>query len=107
MPFRRAVDAGVPVVMMVDGVYTRLDRRNPAAFSRFVIRTMLRGDLGFRKVVISDDLGSAQQVAGWSYGARAVRFLGAGGDLVLTVDPATLPAMYGAAAPARTDRPLP
>ena len=104
-PFRRAVDAGVPVVMMSTAYYSRLDRRNPAAFSRFVIRTMLRGDLGFRKVVISDDLGSAQQVAGWSYGARAVRFLGAGGDLVLTVDPATMPAMYGAVLRrARTDR---
>ncbi|GAA2152132.1 glycoside hydrolase family 3 protein [Nocardioides koreensis] len=104
-PFRRAVDAGVPVVMMSTAYYSRLDRRNPAAFSRFVIRTMLRGDLGFRKVVISDDLGSARQVAHWSYGARAVRFLGAGGDLVLTVDPSTLPAMYDAVLRrARTDR---
>ena len=104
-PFRRAVDAGVPLVMMSTAYYSRLDPRNPAAFSRFVIGTMLRGDLGFRKVVISDDLGSAQQVAHWSYGARAVRFLGAGGDLVLTVDPATLPAMYGAVLHrARTDR---
>ncbi len=86
-PFRRAVDAGVPVVMMSTAYYTRLDPRHPAAFSPFVIRTMLRGDLGFRQVVISDDLGSARQVAHWSSGDRAVRFLGAGGDLVLTVDP--------------------
>jgi beta-N-acetylhexosaminidase len=95
-PFARAVDAGVPAVMMSTAYYSRLDRHHPAAFSSFIIRTMLRGDLGFRKVVVSDDLGTAQQVARWSYGARAVQFLRAGGDLVLTVDPATLPAMYGA-----------
>jgi beta-N-acetylhexosaminidase len=57
---------------------------------------MLRGDLGFDGLVVSDDLGSARQVSAWSAGERALRFLGAGGDLVLTVDPGTVPAMYGA-----------
>ena len=47
-------------------------------------------------MVISDDLANARQVARWPVGVRAVRFLGAGGNLVLTVNPATLPAMYDA-----------
>jgi beta-N-acetylhexosaminidase len=95
-PFGAAVDAGVPFVMMSTAVYSRLDRDNPAVFSPFVIGTMLRGDLGFGGVVISDDLGQARQVAAIRPGARAVRFIGAGGDLVLTVDPGPLPAMYDA-----------
>lgn len=95
-PFRRAVAAGVPVVMMSTAYYPRLDRTAPAAFSPFVIGTVLRGDLGFRGVVMSDDLGSARQVARWSYAARAVKFIRAGGDLVLTVNPAALPGMYRA-----------
>ncbi len=95
-PFREAVEAGVPFVMMSTAYYARLDRRNPAAFSRFVIGTMLRGDLGFRGVVISDDLARARQVAGIPPARRALRFLAAGGDLVLTVDPDPLPAMYAA-----------
>lgn len=95
-PFRRAVDAGVPFVMMSTARYSRLDPARPAAFSPFVIRTMLRGDLGFRGVVVSDDLGSARQVSRWSAGARAVMFLHAGGDMVLTVDPATVPQMVRA-----------
>jgi beta-N-acetylhexosaminidase len=95
-PFRRAIAGGAPSVMMSTAFYPRLDPRHPAAFSRFVISTVLRGDLGFRGVVISDDLGNARQVAAWPPGVRAVRFLGAGGDLVLTVNPATLPAMYHA-----------
>jgi beta-N-acetylhexosaminidase len=95
-PFRTAIAAGAPVVMMSTAYYPRLDARNPAAFSPFVIGTVLRGDLGFRGVVISDDLGDARQVSPWSWGRRAVKFLAAGGNLVLTVDPASLPAMYHA-----------
>ena len=70
-----------------------------------MIGTLLRGDLGFRGVVTSDDLGRARQVSPWSYADRALKFVRAGGDLVLTVDPATLPAMYtGVLRRARADR---
>src|SRR4051794_6889105 len=95
-PFKAAVDAGVPFVMMSTAFYSRMDPTNPAAFSPFIIRTVLRGDLGFRGVVISDDLSNAEQVASWPARARAVKFIRAGGDMVLTVNPATLPAMYDA-----------
>lgn len=95
-PFAAAIDARTPFVMMSTAVYTRLDPKWPAAFSPFVVGTMLRGDLGFRGVVISDDLARARQVASFSPAGRALRFIGAGGDIVLTVDPEPLPAMYGA-----------
>jgi beta-N-acetylhexosaminidase len=95
-PFATAIAAGVPVVMMSTAYYARIDRANPAAFSSTVITSLLRGDLGFDGVVISDDLANARQTARWTPGQRAVKFLRAGGDLVLTVNPATLPAMYGA-----------
>jgi beta-N-acetylhexosaminidase len=94
-PFRTAIASGhAPFVMMSTAFYPRLDQRHPAAFSPFVIRRVLRGDLGFSGVVVSDDLGSARQVAAWPYGRRAVSFLRAGGDLVLTADPASVAPMY-------------
>src|SRR5690349_5910192 len=95
-PFATSIDAGVPVVMMSLAYYQLIDAKNPAAFSARIIRKVLRGDLGFHGVVISDDLANAQQVARWTPGMRAVKFLAAGGDLVLTVNPKTLPAMYAA-----------
>lgn len=95
-PFRAAVEAGVPVVMMSTARYTRLDHRQPAAFSPYVIGELLRGDLGFGGVVISDDLAHAKQVGALPPAERALRFLAAGGDLVLSVDPAPVPAMYRA-----------
>ncbi|MDX6302989.1 MAG: beta-N-acetylhexosaminidase, partial [Nocardioidaceae bacterium] len=96
-PFQKAIGSGaVPFVMMSTAYYSHLDKGHPAAFSRFIIGTVLRGDLGFKGAVISDDLANARQVSRWSYGGRAVRFVRAGGDVVLTVNPAALPAMYDA-----------
>lgn len=103
-PFRAAVRAGVPLVMVSTATYSRIDPDRPAAFSRAVVTELLRGDIGFSGVVISDDLGAARQVQAWSPGERAVRFVAAGGDIVLTVDPRTVAPMYDAVlARARTD----
>jgi beta-N-acetylhexosaminidase len=94
-PFQEAVTAGLPVMMMSTAYYSRLDPKRPAAFSPYVIGTILRGDLGFRGVVVSDSLGTPQ-VSSWSPGSRAVKFVHAGGDIVLITDPRLLPAMYDA-----------
>ena len=94
-PFQEAVRAGLPVMMMSTAYYSRLDPKRPAAFSPYIIGTILRGDLGFRGVVISDSLGTPQ-VSKWSPGARAVKFVHAGGDIALITGPRLLPAMYDA-----------
>jgi beta-N-acetylhexosaminidase len=54
---------------------------------------LLRRELGYRGVVISDDLGAAAQVQAWSPARRAVRFIQAGGDIVLTGRASVVPAM--------------
>ena len=95
-PFAEAIRAGAPVVMMSTAYYHRIDPHHPAAFSARVISGMLRSDLGFTGVVVSDDLGSARQVSAWNDGDRALEFIEAGGDIVLTVDPSAVPAMYHA-----------
>ena len=70
-PFRDAVQAGVPFLMMSTAVYSRIDAQHPAAFSHTVVTGMARGDLGFGGVIISDDLGNAKQVASVKPGDRA------------------------------------
>ncbi len=92
-PFRAVVDGGAGFLMMSTAYYAKIDPTHPAAFSSAIVTGMVRGDLGFTGVVVSDDLGNARQVAPFSPGTRAVSFLRAGGDLVLTVNPAVLPAM--------------
>ncbi|GAA3697118.1 hypothetical protein GCM10022399_11970 [Terrabacter ginsenosidimutans] len=95
-PFRAAVNAGAHLLMVSSAYYARIDASHPAVFSPTVIRGMIRGDLAFSGIVISDDLGNAKQLAAWSPGARAVGFISAGGDVVLTVNPSVIPAMVNA-----------
>lgn len=95
-PFADAVRAGVPLVMMSTAIYTQIDPDHPAAFSRTIVTGMLRGDLGFKGVVISDDVGGAKQVSGYSVAERAGLFVAAGGDIVLTVVPGQAATMTAA-----------
>ena len=88
--------AAHPMVMLSSATYPRIDPANRAVFSPVVVRDLLRGGLGFSGPVISDDLGNATAVADVPVGERAVRFLAAGGTLVLTVAPDTFPVMLDA-----------
>jgi beta-N-acetylhexosaminidase len=81
-PFRRAVDAGVPAVMMSLATYERIDPDRLAAFSWPIIGGILEDDLGFRGIVMSDSL-SAEAVSSMAIGTRAVRFLDEGGDMIV------------------------
>ncbi len=56
LPFRAAVAAGVGVVMTAHVVFPALDEDNPATMSRRVLHGLLREELGYKGVVISDDL---------------------------------------------------
>ncbi|MEU4171211.1 glycoside hydrolase family 3 N-terminal domain-containing protein [Streptomyces sp. NPDC026665] len=92
-PFKSGIQAGAPFVMISSATYSKIDANNRAAFSSKVIQTLLRKDLGFKGVVISDDLGNAVAVKAVAPGDRAVKFISAGGDMVLTVEPNLIPAM--------------
>ena len=105
LPFSLASTTARPWVMVSSAVYTKIDAARAAAFSATVITTLLREQIGFRGVIVSDDLGRAEQVAAVVPGDRAVRFLAAGGDLVLTADPATLGLMIDAVLRAATGDP--
>jgi beta-N-acetylhexosaminidase len=85
-----------PFVMASSAMYTQLDPATQAAFSPIVLTDLLRRRLGFDGVVISDDLGNARAVGNVPPGERAVRFLAAGGTLVLTVDATIVPEMIDA-----------
>ena len=82
--FQAAVDAGVPFVMVSLASYPRIDPRHLAVFSSRTMRTLLRTRMHFGGVIISDDMGAAAAVASLSPAARAVSFLSAGGDMILS-----------------------
>jgi beta-N-acetylhexosaminidase len=82
-PFSAGMRAGAGAVMMSSARYDRIDPVHRAPFSRKIITGLLRGTLGWHGVVITDDM-NAVAVQGVSPAQRAVRFVAAGGDIVLT-----------------------
>ena len=92
-PFGAAISAGTDAVMISLASYPGLDPDNIAAFSPSIVTGLLRERMGYGGVVMSDDLGAAKAVTAVPAGRRAVRFVAAGGDIVLTVDPSTARAM--------------
>jgi beta-N-acetylhexosaminidase len=95
-PFRRAISARVPLVMLSNAVYDAYDRRNGAGWSRAVVATLLRGELGFRGATITDSLDGAAHARGVPTDALAVRAAAAGADLILVTgsEPASLSVYY-------------
>jgi beta-N-acetylhexosaminidase len=89
-PFRDAIGAGIPMVMVALATYRLIDPNELAVFSPTVMRQMLRTSLGFTGVVVSDDLGATAAVANIPPADRAISFLQAGGDFIIskTVAPA-------------------
>ncbi|MEO5610330.1 MAG: glycoside hydrolase family 3 N-terminal domain-containing protein [Ornithinibacter sp.] len=93
-PFRAAVDAGVACVMTSHIVVDALDPDRPATFSPTVLG-VLRGDLGFSGVIVSDALDMAGASAVTGMPEAAVLALLAGVDL-LCLGSQTEPEEYAA-----------
>ncbi|MEM9595743.1 MAG: glycoside hydrolase family 3 N-terminal domain-containing protein [Acidobacteriota bacterium] len=86
VPFRRAIEAGVDSVMLGHVSVPSLDpSRAPATLSRSMVTDLLRHDLGFGGLVVTDaiEMAALDGVApGWDGGA-AVAAVIAGADVVL------------------------
>ena len=82
VPFALLVDAGLDAVMPAHVIYPAVDAQ-PAGYSSKWLREILRGQLGFDGLIISDDLGMAGAHGGGDMGARAELALEAGCDMVL------------------------
>ena len=91
--FAASAAARVPFVMVALATYAKIDPNHLAVFSPVVIRQMLRGALHFDGVVISDDLGGTAAVASIPPSRRAIDFLLAGGDMIISKPVAATEAM--------------
>ena len=78
-PFRALSD--MPMAMTAHVIYSAIDRRQPATTSRRVVREVIRGDIGFDGLLMSDDL-SMKALSG-TFAERTRRSLAAGCDVVL------------------------
>ena len=87
VPYRALIGEGLADSVMTAHVFNRrLDEQRPATLSRATITGLLRGELGFAGLVVSDDLRMAAIEQQYGIDDAAVLALDAGVDLLLIVD---------------------
>ena len=82
LPFRAAIDAGAKTLMTSHILLPQLDPSVPATLSRIILQELLRGELGFAGVIVSDALDMKGASGPIGIPEAAVRALAAGCDLL-------------------------
>jgi beta-N-acetylhexosaminidase len=83
LPYR-TLRAQMPMVMISHAAYPSVTKdRTPASLSKIWITDILRKRIGYRNLIVSDDLEMRGVLAAAPVGEAAVKFIGAGGDLCL------------------------
>ncbi len=83
LPYR-TLRAQMPLVMISHAAYPQVTKdRTPASLSKVWISDILRKRIGFRKLIVSDDLEMGGVLSAAPVGPAAVEFIRAGGDLCL------------------------
>ncbi len=82
-PFEAAIAAGVPLVMVTHARYPALDRSRIASQSQPIIHDLLRDELGFRGVVVTDSMEAQASLATGRITMVSERAVRAGADLLL------------------------
>lgn len=84
LPYRSAIEAGVDAVMVGHLAVPALDPSGAAAtVSRPIVTDVLRGELGFRGLVVTDGMEMRGITDAFEPGEAAVRALEAGQDVIL------------------------
>lgn len=102
VPFRAAIRAGAPAITMSNGLYVTDDFVTPGSLSSALVGGLLRRELGFRGIVITDDLADPAVTSLTDVPKAAVDAVQAGADLLYVSGPpaeqqAAFAAVLGAA----------
>jgi beta-N-acetylhexosaminidase len=94
VPFRAAIEAQVPLVMLSHASYPALDPSRIASQSRAIVTGLLRRRLGFEGVIVTDSLEAAAVLARSGIATGAERSIRAGVDLILMTGSASWNDVY-------------
>lgn len=83
VPFEAAIEKGADVVMIAHILLPEIDEKNPATLSKTIITDILRDEMNFDGVVITDDMTMGAIVENYDIGKAAVKSVLAGADIIL------------------------
>ena len=81
-PFKEAIDAGADFVMVSPVTAIDIDSEKPAVFSSKVIKEVLRKEIGFNGIVITDNLSCGAVLNMYTSGDAAINAVKAGADML-------------------------
>ncbi|TSC61268.1 MAG: beta-N-acetylhexosaminidase [Parcubacteria group bacterium Gr01-1014_48] len=84
-PFREAIQAEVPMIMMAHLKVPSIDPEFPASLSKIIQEDILRNGLSYKGIIISDDLGMGALTKNYTFPEIALRAVSAGTDILLVV----------------------
>lgn len=85
IPFQKAIDEGVDTVMVAHILFPELDPDHPSSLSKAIITDLLRKEMKFDGVVITDDLTMGAIKNEYTVPEAALQSFIAGSDLLLVV----------------------
>jgi beta-N-acetylhexosaminidase len=82
-PYVTAIGRGIPMIMLSNATYRAYDPVNGAGWSRAIVKGLLRDQLGFRGVTITDSLSGTAKARGVPIAQLALEAAVAGTDMIL------------------------
>ncbi|WP_339251131.1 beta-N-acetylhexosaminidase [Sporosarcina sp. FSL W8-0480] len=83
VPFEKAIDENVDMIMVAHILFPELDKEFPSSLSKKIITDLLRNEMHYNGVVITDDLTMGAIVNEYSVAEAAIQSFMAGSDLLL------------------------
>jgi beta-N-acetylhexosaminidase len=83
VPFKKAIDEDADAVMVAHLLMKGIDPEKPATMSKAVISDLLRDQMGFKGVVVTDDMTMSAITENYDIGEAAVSSVVAGSDIIL------------------------
>lgn len=85
-PFKQGINAGTDMVMTSHIIFTALDPENPATLSSIILQKVLREELGFDGVIVSDSMNMQAMLKNYTPADAAIRAFNAGVDLLMLAE---------------------
>lgn len=83
VPFQKAIDEGVDMVMVSHIMLPKIDENDPATLSKTIVTDILRKDMNYNGVVVTDDMTMGAIINNYDIGEAAVKSINAGVDIVM------------------------
>jgi beta-N-acetylhexosaminidase len=83
VPFAEAIKNNVDMIMVAHILFPKIDSQYPASMSKNIITNLLRNEMKYSGIVITDDMTMGAILNKYDIGEAAVRSVNAGSDIIL------------------------